>query len=404
MGKKIGLLWVNPYNTNRGVGALSYSVLYLLEKISEEYNIPFEYYLMGNSNETILNKVLYIGEQPVKINMIRTIIPNTLKAKIKSIIFRKDIAKSKDVDFVFDIGEGDSFSDIYGIPRFQKLNYTKKKYNKRGVKQMLLPQTIGPFKDPVVLAEAIKSMNNCQVILARDKQSYDFLLEHKITSKIDEIIDVAFFMPFTRRERTKEYTNVGINISALLWNGGYTQNNQFNLKADYQKLIKDTIDYFLSIPNVQVYLVPHVVGTNRNELENDYSVSYDLEREYNNENLRLSPFFLSPIDAKDFISSMDFFTGARMHAAIAAFSSEVPVVPMAYSRKFNGLFVDTLNYDYLGDLVNQDEEEVLNVIKRTFEDRVLIKEIIQNRMNGIVKEREKLLKQYIVDFLGIKSI
>ena len=401
MGKKIGLLWVNPYNTNRGVGALSYSVLYLLEKISEEYDIPFEYYLMGNSNETILNKVLYIGEQPVKINMIRTIIPNTLKAKIKSIIFRKDIAKSKDVDFVFDIGEGDSFSDIYGIPRFQKLNYTKKKYNKRGVRQMLLPQTIGPFKDPAVLTEAIKSMNNCQVILARDKQSYDFLLEHKITSKIDEIIDVAFFMPFTRRERTKEYTNVGINISALLWNGGYTQNNQFNLKADYQKLIKDTIDYFLSIPNVQVYLVPHVVGTNRDELENDYSVSYDLEREYNNEKLRLSPFFLSPIDAKDFISSMDFFTGARMHAAIAAFSSEVPVVPMAYSRKFNGLFVDTLNYDYLGDLVNQNEEEVLNVIKRTFEDRDQIKEIIQNRMNGIVKERGKLLKQYILNFLDI---
>lgn len=401
MGKKIGLLWVNPYNTNRGVGALSYSVLYLLEKISEEYDIPFEYYLMGNSNETILNKVLYIGEQPVKINMIRTIIPNTLKAKIKYIIFRKDIAKSKDVDFVFDIGEGDSFSDIYGIPRFQKLNYTKKKYNKRGVRQMLLPQTIGPFKDPAVLTEAIKSMNNCQVILARDKQSYDFLLEHKITSKIDEIIDIAFFMPFTRRERTKEYTNVGINISALLWNGGYTQNNQFNLKADYQKLIKDTIDYFLSIPNVQVYLVPHVVGTNRDELENDYSVSYDLEREYNNEKLRLSPFFLSPIDAKDFISSMDFFTGARMHAAIAAFSSEVPVVPMAYSRKFNGLFVDTLNYDYLGDLVNQNEEEVLNVIKRTFEDRDQIKEIIQNRMNGIVKERGKLLKQYILNFLDI---
>ena len=36
-----------------------------------------------------------------------------------------------------------------------------------------------------------------------------------------------------------------------------------------------------------------------------------------------------------------------MHACIAAYSTGVAVVPVAYSRKFSGLFEGTLDYPYL---------------------------------------------------------
>lgn len=42
---------------------------------------------------------------------------------------------------------------------------------------------------------------------------------------------------------------------------------------------------------------------------------------------------------------MNLFTGARMHATIGAISSGVAVIPVAYSRKFNGLY-DTLQYPF----------------------------------------------------------
>ena len=45
---------------------------------------------------------------------------------------------------------------------------------------------------------------------------------------------------------------------------------------------------------------------------------------------------------------MDIFSGARMHSTIGAISSGVPVIPVAYSRKFNGLY-NTLEYPYLID-------------------------------------------------------
>lgn len=398
--KKIGLLWTNPYSGNRGVGALSYSILYLLEQIAKECNVQFEYYIIGTAGNRRDIDTLQIGGSKIKVQNMRNILPITLKEKVKSIIFYKDFIAAKKLDYILDIGEGDSFSDIYGETRFNFLNYTKKRYNAAKIKQMLLPQTIGPFADPLILKRALSSLNKCQRVLVRDKQSYDFLKKNNITTLIDEIIDVAFFMPYEKDYISHDCINVGINISSLLWNGGYTRNNQFNLNIDYKETVKSIIDYFLSIENIKIHIVPHVVDVNDN-IENDYAISYHIMKEFNNERIILSPFFLTPVFAKNYISALDFFVGARMHAAIAAFSAEVPVYPMAYSRKFNGLFYDTLNYKFMGDMICQTQTEILDGIKQAFGNRANLKEIIKERMSTIVAERGIALKRNIVDFLDL---
>lgn len=98
---------------------------------------------------------------------------------------------------------------------------------------------------------------------------------------------------------------------------------------------------------------------------------------------------------------MDFFVGARMHATIGAFSSGVPVVPMAYSRKFNGLFKDTLQYDAMVDMKVQDTNEIVAVIKEEFKKRTELKETIKQRMNGVVAERRKLLVDDLTKFFNL---
>lgn len=99
-----------------------------------------------------------------------------------------------------------------------------------------------------------------------------------------------------------------MNISALLWNGGYTMDNQFGLKSNYQCLIRGIVEYFLSKKDVKLHLIPHVVGGERG-LENDYAVAYDIYEEYCNENLILAPLFFDPIVAKNYIAGMDFLWG-----------------------------------------------------------------------------------------------
>lgn len=211
---------------------------------------------------------------------------------------------------------------------------------------------------------------------------------------------MAFFLPYTKQQFDKNYIHVGLNISALLWHGGYTQDNQFGLKDDYKTCVRSIIDYFFNQPNVKLHLIPHVVGSERG-VENDYAVSFDLQKEYNNPNLILSPLFLSPVDAKDYISGMDFFMGARMHSTIAAFSSGVPIVPMAYSRKFNGLFIDTLDYNHLVDLKTDDNGAILDKIKDAFDDRDNISSLISNRLDGIVDAKKNAIISDLKEFFGI---
>ncbi len=57
-----------------------------------------------------------------------------------------------------------------------------------------------------------------------------------------------------------------------------------------------------------------------------------------------------------------------MHACIAAFSSGVPVVPMAYSRKFEGLF-GTIGYERTVDCTSETAEAIEENIQAAYANR-----------------------------------
>lgn len=90
-----------------------------------------------------------------------------------------------------------------------------------------------------------------------------------------------------------------------------------------------------------------------------------------------------------------------MHATIGAFSSGVPVVPMAYSRKFNGLFIDTLQYDAMVDMKTMNNNLILSEITKNFANRSNLKEMINERMTGIVAERRKMLVEDLNTFFNL---
>lgn len=411
MVKKLNIILGNaPINNgNRGCVALSYTSIYLIDKVLSEAGIKYNLYTSDSGEVKAGNYVLNEAGKDVPYMAIRHIIGFGAKGKVKTIIKRlinyKNISNTikvyKSADYILDIGQGDSFADIYGKDRFNGINLIHREAMELHKPYCLLPQTIGPFKDDAIRTEAVKAITNADIVMARDKQSYDYTKQIAPQQKnLKEYIDVAFFLPYTRQHFDKDFIHVGLNISALLWHGGYTQNNQFGLKDNYQKTVREIISYFLSMPNVKLHLIPHVVGSERH-IENDYAVSFDLQKEFNNPNLILSPLFLSPVDAKDYISGMDFFMGARMHSTIAAFSSGVPVIPMAYSRKFNGLFIDTLGYDYLADLKNDTSDEVIEKIKDAFSNRDSLKKQIEHQNNTVVAERKQMLIDDLKNFFQI---
>lgn len=394
-------------NGNRGCVALSVSSMYLLHIILRDKRISYTMFLpdsgFGDNSEheiQINNEIIkyYDCSYPVGHTKIESI--KILLKKIQNTEFRPNKI-FKEADFIFDIGQGDSFADIYGIPRFKtidRIHRIARMYNKP---YCFLPQTIGPFKNEQIKKVAVKSIENATMCLARDQQSFNFVIQNAPSQKnVVEIIDVAFFMPFKKKSFDDKFIHVGLNVSALLWHGGYTQDNQFGLCVDYKKIIERIIALFLSNANVKLHLISHVV-TGERHIENDYAVAYDLSEKFNNPNLILAPLFMDPIAAKGYIAGMDFFMGARMHATIAAFSSGVPVVPMAYSRKFNGLFVDTLQYPHMVDLKADNEDNIYSFIEDSFSNRAKLKKIITERMEHFVEERREILVKNIEKFLNI---
>jgi len=397
---KIGITGIDPLNGNRGVGALAISTIYILNKIAEDNNCEINIITINsNYGEYTIN----IDNEILNIRSILPVSLFSLKDILKLITKPKLLKSLKDYfgfDYLLCMGEGDSFSDIYGKARFDYINSQHKIARLLKIKYALLPQAIGPFREKRIKRDAKRSIEKAELVFARDFQSIQYVKENTKPAKAFEAIDVAFFMPYKKHNFSEDSIHVGINISALLWHGGYTKNNQFGLKANYQELVYSIIDYFWSLPDIKIHIVPHVVLQNSN-VENDYEVSFDLVNKYNNEKIILAPFFLTPIIAKNYISGLNFFIGARMHATIAAFSSGVPVFPLAYSRKFNGLFKDTLDYNYMADMVNEEHEEILSQIKTAFTTRKKLGEIIKERMNTVVKEREKLLISKLAELLEL---
>ena len=394
-------------NGNRGCVALSVTSMFIIDEIMSKAGVNYSLWLPDSQHNDCKIHEISINGKKIKYYDISYnkgfSLKDNAKIMMKSVILKKNFAKIfKQSDYILDIGQGDSFADIYGERRFNyidRIHRIARKYKKG---YCLLPQTIGPFEDESVKTKAIKSIEKADLCMARDKQSLDYVTKNVPRQKnVCECIDVAFFLPYETISQDKNYTHVGINISALLWNGGYTRNNQFGLNCDYQSLVRQLIEYFLNQDNVKVHLIPHVVSAERS-IENDYAVSYDLWREYNNPNLLLAPLALDPMEIKSYIAGMDFFMGARMHSTIGAFSAGVPVVPMAYSRKFNGLFLETLSYNHLADMKAGDNDTIISFIKDEYENSGSLKKEIECQMETTVKEKKQLIMDKLKEFFNLR--
>lgn len=405
--KKLNIILANaPINNgNRGCVALSITSIYLLNEILKKHNVDYQLYLCDSGFSSKQSHKYKILNEEIEYITCGYPADRLFKENLKSFLkgeLKENTRIFKSADFIFDIGQGDSFADIYGEKRFNLINRIHTVAQAYKKPYCLLPQTIGPFKDDNIQKMANQSIQKSSLVMARDTQSLNYVLRNVPSQKnVDEYIDVAFFMPYHKKRFDSQFIHVGLNVSALLWHGGYTRNNQFGLTINYQQLVCEIIEYFLTLPNVKLHLIPHVVAGERN-IENDYEVSFEIYEKYNHPDLILSEFFLGPIEAKNYIAGMDFFMGARMHSTIAAFSTGVPVVPMAYSRKFNGLFADTLSYPHLADMKKDNNSAILQLIQESFSNRKALKTEIEHQQHTTIQENKKKIQKALSKFLNLE--
>lgn len=364
----IGLFWHSMNSDNLGVGALTLANIDILRKAAADQGMQAQFLVLGwQDPRPWYFEADDIENQPFRLRDL--VSPG---GKVGAAIGRCDV--------IFDIGGGDSFADIYGLKRFFTVWHSKARSLAAGKPLILSPQTVGPFDKwwSRPLARAV--MNRAKLVVTRDLPSTRFLQDLGVSAPMLEATDVAMGLPYEPAQpRTDGPIKVGLNVSGLLFNGGYTQSNQFGLKGDYPTLIRDIIRWFQAQPNVEVHLVGHVQSRHI-PVEDDHRVGEALAQEF--PGTVVAPFFGSPIEAKTYIAGLDFFIGARMHATIAAFSSGVPVIPMAYSRKFIGVF-GTLGYDHVADCKADSNQDILTRIQEGFANRAALTGEVAQAMENV---------------------
>ena len=295
-------------------------------------------------------------------------------------------------DLVLSIAGGDSFSDIYGFGRFAYIVLPLLWALAMRKKLILMPQTIGPFKNMLVRRIAAFIMKRAEIVYARDNESLTYarkLMGRRKAHNARFCYDMGFVLcPEKSITHTLESTIaqkhiktvVGLNISGLLCMGGYTHRNMFRLNVDYSDLIRSLITFLITEKKSTVALIPHVFGASG---ESDVPAAKiffnELQGRFGSDILLVQGNY-DPAEIKYIIGRCDFFIGSRMHACIAALSQGVPAVGIAYSRKFSGV-LESIGMDGLvTDPRKSTKLEILAMIGRAFDARESMARQLQERM------------------------
>lgn len=310
---------------------------------------------------------------------------------------------------VFDITGGDSFSDIYGLRRFLIYGFLQKwLVTLFGKELILLPQTYGPCTRSVTRRMAKSVLKRASIVYARDTESIEYIRKlfgnHSVNGKLHFMPDIAFVLDSDEPEtvdigslenmRNEDSVVVGLNISGLLYNGGYTRGNMFGLKTNYPELIYDVVDYLMKDERVLLLLVPHVLAPSRT-VEDDPSACRQLYEKLIEKypgRIFLTQGKYNHNHIKYIIGLCDFFIGSRMHACIAALSQSIPAVGIAYSRKFNGVFESVGLEDCVVDAYQcGNSAELLSIVEAAFEKRDQIGEHLNRVIPKIKTEILEML-------------
>ncbi len=371
---KIALIGHDSRNDNLGVGALTVANVAIIRNIAHSLNQKIEMViLLGPSKRESC-----VPGDDISERVVRTV--------------RKpwEVWRAlRDCDLVVDIAGGDSFSDIYGFKRIYQILLPQYITHLIGVPLVVAPQTIGPFKKQLWHAAAKHSISRAAIVTTRDNKSTTYIKKMGLQRNVIDASDVALRLPYSKPKKSQfgPQKNIGLNVSGLLMAGGYSRKNMFGLKADYPQLVRDIISYFMTrVPECKVHLIGHVIAENGDSIEDDYDACLMLQRDF--PEAIVAPAFKTPQEAKSYIAGLDFFMGARMHACIAAFSSGVPVVPMAYSRKFEGLF-GTLGYPHTVDCTSQEKDVILRTIVNAYGERDKLAQTAREALKRGVQKLEE---------------
>lgn len=274
---------------------------------------------------------------------------------------------------------GDNYSLDYGRPvEFISLDDY---LHSSGVPIALWGASVGPFEsDPEFAQEMYSNLHKMRAILVRESESFEYLRKLGVDANLHCMSDPAFVMepvepPANKMECPVPPGAVGLNLSPLM--ARYVTAGDMDA---WVRLGAEIVQSIVDTTHRDVLLIPHVTLP----LSNDHSLLRSVADACSNArtaNVSCVGGNLSAAETKWVISRCAVFAGARTHSTIAAISSGVPTLTLAYSRKARGL-----NQDIFGsqEYCLQPAEISPSNIAQRISDLLAQSDAIVNRLAGLL--------------------
>ncbi|WP_242165676.1 polysaccharide pyruvyl transferase family protein [Lysobacter sp. M15] len=275
------------------------------------------------------------------------------------------------VDAVLAIG-GDNYSLDYRIP--SPVIGLDKFAMDLGKPVILWGASVGPFeKEPAFVGSVARHLSRMEFIAVRESVSYAYLTQTLGLGNVVQMADPAFTLGKEAIDLAGFWPTggngiLGVNVSALIER--YKRQEQ-----DIRTEVAEFIRHAVREHGLGVLLVPHVNPLKGQHAGGDATYMAGLQEQLRDlgTSVTMMPHQLNAEQIKYVISHLRFFMGARTHATIAALSSGVPTVSIAYSVKARGI-----NRDLFG-----NEEAVLQTPDLSLQS-------LRGRLEWLLREEQAL--------------
>lgn len=379
---------------NRGCEALVRSTTALIRKRYPNaiFLTPSVYPALDNYQwvNAMDNNVKFVSSEPFPASIrwwarMCKLLPTLEKLWVPKVSLSKETANViSEADAVLMIG-GDNISLDYGVASLYAWKNVIERSVEANTPVFLWAGSVGPFSSkPHVEKEMIKHLKYYSGITVRETATLEYLRELGFEN-ITLVADPAFTLEveeFNVSEFIFESSEniLGFNISPLVRGYRKTVEEREQLDKDSISFIKHVIDN----KRMSVLLIPHVDPLDGESVNSDSAYMRKILNalgEAYKAKIKLLPPTLNASQLKYLISRCRFFIGARTHATIAAFSTEVPTISIAYSVKAKGINQDIFGHtQYVLETPTVSTSSLMAALELLMKDELEIKEILKKRI------------------------
>ena len=245
-------------------------------------------------------------------------------------------------------------------------------------------------------------LRNSEFICAREKKSYDYLIDTQCVSPEKVLLspDIAFQFQAAKPEIARHIMmKAGLSLDqpiiAITPNMRiYERTTGHDSNNIYVKDLLSIIKYFLSDTPCQILFLPHEATIDK---ANDFELC-EMIMSYINDMGRV--FMLNgkerASDTKAIIGMCDFLVASRYHSLIAAMSMRVPTVVIGWSHKYDEVMRELGLERWVIDPVNRPGSATREIVTDAWNNRKETRLVFDEKVHRL-ESRSGIALQRLVD-------